>query len=162
MNEIKQQDIEKYCSFYVSNVHLSVMILPYINNELNNDIEITAIFEKIDIDEIKKLINKLNLKNSKEILKINWIKTNDEKYSRKFLEKYLSEEKKNTIIIGGCQSYIKKVNLQIDEMLCKSKLGYKIEKIVDCYNIEEKIDNIKDITKKYNGIINTINCINAG
>ena len=68
----------------------------------------------------------------------------------------LNTNKKITIIIGGCQNFINKIN---EEILKATKDNVEIAKIVDCYNIEEKVEDIQNLTNKYNGIINTLSSI---
>ena len=63
---------ERICGFYVSDWHLVTMILPYINKELNEKANIVTILEKDIEKNIKTLISKLNLKNEKKVLKLNW------------------------------------------------------------------------------------------
>ena len=46
MEYVAQQNIKKLCNFYVSDLHLSVMLLPYLNKQINEDVEITTIFEE--------------------------------------------------------------------------------------------------------------------
>ena len=79
--EILKNNIEKICSFYVSDWHLVTMLLPYINKQINEKANIITILEN-DIEEnIKTLIKRLNLKNEEKILNLNWKKTNGIKYS---------------------------------------------------------------------------------
>ena len=79
--EILKNNIEKLCSFYVSDWHLVTMLLPYINKQINEKANIITILEN-DIEEnIKTLIKRLNLKNEEKILNLNWKKTNGIKYS---------------------------------------------------------------------------------
>lgn len=50
------ENIEKLCSFYASEWHLTTMLLPYINRELEKNTKIITILEK-DIEEnIKTLV----------------------------------------------------------------------------------------------------------
>ena len=69
-------NIEKTCNFYMSDWHFTVMVLPYINSEINQNTQIINIFEKDISQKVKTLVDKLNLKNKNEILKINWKSTN--------------------------------------------------------------------------------------
>ena len=156
MNKLMQQSMKKYCIFYASDVHLSVMLLPYINREINDQNEITAIFEKIRISEIEKIIEKINTNNKNKILNIKWICAEDENNLKESLSDLLNINKKNTIIVGGCQNFINKIN---EEVLNATKDNVEIAKVVDCYNIEENIEDIQNLTNKYDGIINTLSFI---
>ena len=76
----KSNEIQKLCSFYVSDWHLVTMLLPYINCQIDANAKIITILEN-DIEEnITTLIQKLNLKNEEKILEIDWKKINTTKY----------------------------------------------------------------------------------
>ena len=100
--EILKNNIEKLCSFYVSDWHLVTMLLPYINKQINEKANVITLLEN-DIDEnIKTLIKKLNLKNEQKILDINWKRTNGMKYSE--LKNKMKELKKNDILnVASCR-----------------------------------------------------------
>ena len=66
MKSVEQQKIKKLCNFYVSEVHLSVMLLPYINNEINEDVEVTTVFEKLERKDFEKILDKLNIENKEQ------------------------------------------------------------------------------------------------
>ena len=82
MKYVGQQNIKKLCNFYVSDLHLSVMLLPYISKQINEDVEITTIFEKLDKENIEAVLEKLNVKNKEEILNINWFNSNKDTYEK--------------------------------------------------------------------------------
>ena len=46
-------NIEKICNFYLSDWHFTVMMLPYINNEINKKTQISTIFEKDISQKVK-------------------------------------------------------------------------------------------------------------
>ena len=56
--EILNNNIEKLCSFYVSDWHLVTMLLPYINKEINENANIITILENNIEENIKTLIKK--------------------------------------------------------------------------------------------------------
>ena len=55
-------NITKYCSFYVSDVHLVTMLLPYINEKIKEKKEFITIFEKDISESAKKVIGSITLK----------------------------------------------------------------------------------------------------
>ena len=63
MKYVGERCMKKLCNFYVSDLHLSVMLLPYISKQVNEDVEITTIFEKLKKENIEKILDKLNVKN---------------------------------------------------------------------------------------------------
>ena len=75
-----KEKVEKLCSFYVSDWHLATMLLPYINKKVDEKVEVIAILETNLKENIKVLLNKLNLKNMEKIDKIDFDKTNAYKY----------------------------------------------------------------------------------
>ena len=155
MKSVEQQNIKKLCNFYVSNVHLSVMLLPYISKEINNDVEVTTIFEKTEKKEFEEILEKLNIKNKKEILNINWIENCTEDEIEKNIKNRFKCGKKNTIIIGGGEKFISNINNLVNKKIENNSNV----KIIDCYNIEEIESNMKNIIKEYDGVINTLKCI---
>ena len=156
MEYVAQSNIKRLCNFYVSDLHLSVMLLPYISKQINEDVEITTIFEKLEKKEFESILEKINVKNKDEILNINWVKhsenTNDE--INKIIKKSISSNKRNTIIIGGNSNYVKENNYMIKELIEDAKQPGDFI-IINCYNIEETGINIKEIVRKYDGILNT-------
>ena len=145
---------EKLCSFYVSDWHLVTMILPYINKELNEKANIITVLESNIEENIKIILEKLNLKNEKEILKIDWADTNGRKYAdvSEKLSK-ISKDTTNIILINGTKNYIDVVNNNIEKILGKIK-NTNI-KIVNCYEVTDFNGNIKEILDNHNKILNT-------
>lgn len=151
---------EKLCSFYVSEWHLATMILPYINKEINEKANITTVLEK-DIEEnIKLLLSKLNLKNEKEILEIDW-KTNQGinylELDKKLKMTIKKESYCNIIFVNGSKEYIDFINEAIEEWITKNKShikGSKI-KIINCYEVTEFNNDIKEILDSHDKILNT-------
>lgn len=155
MEYVGQQNIKKLCNFYVSDLHLSVMLLPYISKQINEDVEITTIFEKLEKQNIETVLDKLNVKNKEKILNINWFNSDKDTYEKieNTIEKSIKDNKKMTIIIGGNKKYILDTNKNIINYL-KNNNNSDI-KIINCYNIEEIGNDMKSIVKEYDGILNT-------
>ena len=156
MEYVGQQNIKKLCNFYVSDLHLSVMLLPYISRQINEDVEITTIFEKLDKQNIETILDKLNVKNKNEILNINWFNSNKDTYEKieDTIEKSINGNKNITIIIGGNKKYISDNNKSIINYLKEKNTKSNI-KIINCYDVEEVGNEMKSIVKEYDGILNT-------
>ena len=156
MEYVGQQNIKKLCNFYVSDLHLSVMLLPYISRQINEDVEITTIFEKLDKQNIETILDKLNVKNKNEILNINWFNSNKDTYEKieDTIEKSINGNKNITIIIGGNKKYISDNNKSIINYLEEKNTKSNI-KIINCYDVEEVGNEMKSIVKEYDGILNT-------
>lgn len=157
--EILKNDIEKLCSFYVSDWHLVTMLLPYINKQINEKSNIITILEN-DIEEnIKTLIKKLNLKNENNILNLDWKECGGIKYST-FKEKMSKLEENavtNVIFISGKKSYIDLTNKNVKKFIQENKeKARKMKiKIIDCYEVGEFNMNIQEILNEHSKILNT-------
>lgn len=140
----KDMEKERICCFYASNMHLEIMILPYINSKLEKNEEIYLVNED-DLEEtVKNVIEKINLKEEKKqkILKLNWNKNDTD------LIKEINNENENAlVIINGSEKFNNKIEEKID---VKNNL-----EIVNCYNIEE-IEDIEEIKNKYTKVLNSV------
>lgn len=135
---LDSKKIEKSCSFYVSDFHLEMMLLPYINKKIDSKENVEILTEKNLEETLKILVSKTNLKeeNKEKILNLGWN-----------IEKKEIKENSNIIIIGS-ENFIKEKNKEIQNI--------NVESIVDCYNFEEVKDNIINIKDCYENQLNTI------
>ena len=156
MEYVGQQNIKTYCNFYVSDLHLSVMLLPYLSKQINEDVEITTIFENVKKENIEEVLEKLNIKNKEKILNINWFNSNKDKNEEieDTIKNNLQKKKQNVVIIGGNEDYINENNSMIFELLNNVENINNI-KVINCYNIEEIKSDMSEIVKQYDGILNT-------
>ena len=153
-------NVKKICNFYMSDWHFIVMLLPYINREMNRNTKVITILENDMKDKVKTLIDKLNLKNKEDILRINWRKSGIDNLTEE-IKKETKENKKNILIINGTNCYIEEVNRKINEMISRENFKNRDIKIIDCYGFDGNKDNMKDIIKKYEKILNTSGEINV-
>lgn len=156
--DLLKNNIEKICSFYVSDWHLVTMILPYINKQINEKANIITILEN-DIEEnVKTLISKLNLKNEENILNIDWKGKQTIKYPeiKKIMKTLKSGEELNIILINGNKNYIDIINKNIDQYFSEYQINDKVHiKIINCYEVGEFNFNIKEILENHDKILNT-------
>ena len=120
---------EKMCSLYVNDMHLIVMLIPYIEKELEKGNKIVTILEK-DLDaEVKTLMEKVNLpkKKKEKIKKINW--------------------KKKIVLVNGSYEFIVKIN---------EYLGNRVNKIINCFQLEVFEENSREILENHHKILNTL------
>ena len=138
---IENQKIEKTCSFYVSDFHLEMILLPYINKKIEGNEKIIIQTEKDLTDTVNVLISKINLteETKEKILNLGWNKKDNIKI----------EDKTNIIVIGSTQ-YIEEKNQEIKDTKANDL------NIVDCYDFEEIKENICIIKEKYDNILNTL------
>ena len=135
-----ENKIEKLCCFYVSDFHLEMILLPYINNKLDENIIIKT--ERDLKDTVETLVSKMNLnkENKEKILSLGW-NVGEHKNEK-------IENKSNIIIIGN-KKYIENINCKI------KKDEIKDATIVDCYNFEDTKDNMENIINNYSSSLNT-------
>lgn len=152
MNNQKNK-ISKLCSFYVSDWHLITMLLPYINKKINEEVEIATVLEEDIQNNVKTLVEKLNLKNERKILEINW------KNKSKSIEDIIGDiiAKEVLIIVNGSKEFIDNSNEEISNYLelNKEKFENISIKIVDCYEIVEFNGSIVEILDNHDKILNT-------
>ncbi len=156
--KIENKSIQKLCSFYVSDWHFATMILPYINSKIEENANFVPVLENNVKENIKTLVEKLNLKNKEKILSINWKNMNSIKYEdiENKLNKEISNknnEKENIILINGSKNYIEKNNYNIEKWLKKSLVS-KI-KIINFFEVTEFNSNIVEILSSHNKVFNT-------
>lgn len=137
---VESQEIEKICSFYVSDFHLEMILVPYINKKIEEKKNIEIITERDLKETIEVVVSKMNLeeKRKEEILNLGWNKNNELK------------QKKSCLIVIGTESYINQKNKEIENMnICNAS-------VVNCYNFEEVQSNIENIINKYDKSLNTL------
>ena len=132
---IQDERKEKTCCFYVSEFRLEMILGPYINERIDENI--TILTEKKLKETLEILISKINLKeeNREKILKLGW--NGDEKI----------KENSNIIIIGS-KEFIKNKKEELENK--------NILSVLDCYNFEEEKDDIENILKQYTNSLNTL------
>lgn len=152
------ENIKKVCSFCVSDLHLITMLLPYLNKKINDDEKVITILEK-DLEEQTELVlSRLTLKEEEKLnlRNINWnrkIIYNLGKIEEE-LYKICNNNCKVNIIINGSKEYIEAVNKEINEIFNNEKFKNKI-KIINCYDITKLDEDIKEILKSHDTILNT-------
>ena len=154
---ILKNNIEKLCSFYVSDWHLVTMLLPYINKQIDEKAKIITIWEN-DIEEnIIMLTKKLNLRNEQKILSLNWKKTNGIKYSeiKEKLKDLKNQDSLNVIFINGKKEYIDITNKNIEKILSENKYQNINIKIINCFEVSEFNINMQEILDSHDKILNT-------
>ena len=132
---VENKRLEKTCCFYVSEFHLEMILVPYINKKIEENI--TILTEKNLRETLEILISKMNLKEEckEKILKLEW--SGEEKI----------KENSNIIIIGS-KEYIQNKNKEIEN---KNAIS-----VLDCYDFEQEKDSIDDIVKHYKNTLNTL------
>lgn len=148
------ENIEKICNFHVSDTHFAVMLLPFVNREIEYNKKIIPIFEESNVENVEQLTKKFNLSNEQEILSMNWNQSDKNNLCKK-LEENLQNGSENIIIVNGTNSYIKYVNNEINNLIKNPQFSDKKIKVIDCYEFEENKNKLGDIVENYNEILDT-------
>lgn len=138
----KEGKIEEMCSFYVSDYHFEMIILPYINKKMEENYKIEIISQNNLESSIKILLEKINLNDSKKrkIINLNW---NNSKYIN------LKNNEKEVIVIKGTEEFVNNTSCYI-----KNNLQNKEIILINCFDIEEV--NMEILAKKYRKILNIL------
>lgn len=140
----------KTCTFYASDYHFEMIILPYVNKKLEEKNNIVIFTQNNLKSSIDTLISRMNLKNEnkQKILRLDWNNNDFQKFEN--LKQSEKNNKKTVVFIKGTEDYIKSINETINKNMIKSNL-----KIVDCYPVDDLRKNMTDITNKYENYLNT-------
>lgn len=138
---VENVEAQRYCSLYVNDMHLIVMLIPYIERELEKKEKIITILENDLENEIDTIVKKVNLGREKKnkIKRINWKKN-------LLSKEQIGEIKGETILIKGSYEFIKSVN---------EVLKTEDNRVIDCYDIDTFEQNSRTILEQHNAILNT-------
>lgn len=138
---VENVEAQRYCSLYVNDMHLIVMLIPYIEKELEKKEKIITILENDLENEIDTIVKKVNLGREKKnkIKRINWKKN-------LLSKEQIGEIKGETILIKGSYEFIRSVN---------EVLKTEDNRVIDCYDIDTFEQNSRTILEQHNAILNT-------
>ncbi|MBP3503093.1 MAG: hypothetical protein J6K42_06445 [Clostridia bacterium] len=136
--------IHKVCCFYASDWHLTVMLLPYINSKIEENSSIYMKCENNIEEKMNILLNKLDIKNKRNIMNINW---------NNKVQEDINDDKEKIFIVSGKNSYIENTNEIIEKYYINKDVPVKI---INCYELTEE-KNLKEIIQKngYTQMLNT-------
>lgn len=152
------ENIKKVCSFCVSDLHLITMLLPYLNKKIKTEEKVITILEEDLEEQINLVLSRLTLKKQEKLnlLNINW--NREIIYNFKIIEEEINKicknNKKINIIINGSKEYIEAVNQKLEAIFNNSSFQSEI-KVINCYDITKLDEDIKDILKSHDTILNT-------
>ena len=138
---VENVEAQRYCSLYVNDMHLIVMLIPYIERELEKKEKIITILENDLENEIDTIVKKVNLGREKKnkIKRINWKKN-------LLSKEQIGEINGETILIKGSYEFIQSVN---------EVLKTEDNRVIDCYDIDTFEQNSRTILEQHNAILNT-------
>lgn len=141
---MKERKAEKICSLYVNDMHLVVMLMPYIEKNLEKNEEIVTVFEKGLESELNTLLERTNFTEDKKnnIRKISWNSKAIDK-----LDSIKNECDGKIFIINGKDDYKKKANKILE--------GENV-KIINCFELNDFEKNSNYILQRHDKILNTM------
>lgn len=156
-----EKNIIKICSFYVSDWHLTAMLLPFAEEQVEKGENLNTILQKNIIHNMKEILSRIKIsdRTKNQIINIGWKNNNLMKYAevRKYMERVTRNQKTTTIIIEGSKDRIEYINSNIDKWLEKQerKVAWKQIRIINCYEVTEFNENLQEILSKHDKILNT-------
>lgn len=137
---VKNDKMEKVCSFYVSDFHLEMILMPFINQKIDKKENIVIKTEYDLENSLETLLSKMNLKseNKEKIFDLGWNKDKDKNI----------KDGSNVIIIGS-KNYIENINSELEQH------KFTGITVVDCYKFNEIEKNMNEIVSKYDANLNT-------
>ena len=113
----------RICSFYVSDWHLTAMLLPFIEERVKNGDNINTIFEKDIENNMKEILNRLQIdsKTKEKILNIDWKSKSLIKYDdvKNYLNQVIKNKGETIILVEGNRERIEYINKNIDRWIEK-------------------------------------------
>jgi len=148
-----KENLRKLCSFYVSDIHFGTMILPYISKKIEEKNNVYTMFENDMNKNIERLLSNLSLNREKieEIKNIDWNRKSGKKEIKECINKI--EENNEIILVMGNKKYIDKANKKIERQIGKKELQNVT--IINCYNVNIFNENMSEILKSHDSILNT-------
>lgn len=142
----KEKNVEKICSFYASDYHLEMIMIPYINRKIEEQANVEIITERSLTKTVKDVISRVNLSQTRkdEILNINWENNKVEVINK------LKNSKELSIFIVGGLDYLKSINKKIENMDTNVKI-----KIINCYSIDDAKERMTEIISCHTKVLNT-------
>lgn len=156
---LEKINLKRTCSFYISEFHLSTLLLPYITEKVRKNVQIETFIENSIEENIKKVIKGINIEEyiKKEIMKIDWNDFELTKYS-KIVDRIKVEDRDINIIVSGSKEYIENINIGINrliENLNAKGLRDKINVTINnCYPVKEVL-SVKEVLDKHDLLLNT-------
>lgn len=153
--------IKRSCSFFISDMHFATMLMPFIKKQVENKINVTTFLENNYSNNIELVLARMKLqeKQKKQILNINWKENKNNKYSNidKLLKNNILKGKENVIIINGKKEYLEIINDMVRKFLDKNSKKYEDTTIfiMDFYEVGTFNENITEILNKHEFIFNT-------
>ena len=142
----KENNPERICSFYASDYHLEMIMIPYINRKINEEANVNIITEKNLKDTVEVVVSRINIPKEKKekILNINW-------KNKKISDvNQTNNDKESIFFVIGNTNYIKSVDSQIEKMELNTNT-----KIINCFSIDDVKEKMPEIVSYHSKVLNT-------
>ncbi len=132
---------KRLCCFYVNDIHLITMLLPYINKRINESTKVITMIETDMSRSAKKVIEQVQGKKSKTLLEVDW-------RSKSLSYLYECDIKDKLILIGGTEEFMKEAN----KIITNRKENCTI---LNCYEVMQGSENLQKILDEHDKVVNT-------
>lgn len=139
----KDLKVTKMCLFCASEYHLEMILIPYLNRNLDKTNFVILTEDNLE-ETVKVVLKRLNIeeKLKNRIWDLNW--------KNKNLNEVIEFVDTNTtLIINGKKDFIENINRELDKNFKQSV------KIINCFHVSEQNVDIEEIAKDYKCILNT-------
>jgi predicted Zn-dependent protease len=146
----KETSINKMCSFYASEFHLEMIMLPYINRKIKEGANIIIMTEKSLKETMEIVVAKVQLpkENKKKILEIDW---NANDCAKLKLINEINGQNETIIFVIGNENYINNVNKNLGQRIKTNRAT-----VVNCYNLKDIENKFEKILSEHSKILNTL------
>lgn len=161
--DFQKKNVKNICNLYASKWHLAVMLLPYLNKQIEKGIKFETILKEDILENVEELISKLNLKQEKQekMLNMNWNKSKIENKEQieEFMNNIIKNENNVSIILNGDNNQVKNTNEIINKFIEKNKKSIEQNNIkitiISCFKALDFKENVKEILNNYDYALNT-------
>lgn len=132
---------KRLCCFYVNDIHLITMLLPYINERINESTKVITILETDMSRGAEKVIEGIQGKKSEDLLKISW-------KNKKLSYLYENDIKDKLLVISGKDEFINEAN----KIITNRKESCTI---LNCYEMMQGSSRLQEILDEHDKVVNT-------
>jgi glutaredoxin 2 len=161
--DFQKKNVRNICSFYASDWHLAIMLLPYLRKQMENGEKFETILKTNIKEHIEELIEKLNLydETKEKLSSINWNITNieTEEEINEYMQNKIKQESNVSIILNGTTKQVENLNLLINKWVLKNNKILKEKNInitiISCFRALDLKENLNAVMNKYDYALNT-------
>ena len=139
----KDLKVTKMCLFCASEYHLEMILIPYLNKNLDKTNFVILTEDNLEAT-VKVVLKRLNIEDElkKKIWNLNW-----KNKSLNEVSEFIDSN--TTLVINGKKDFIENINRELNKNFNQSV------KIINCFHVSEQDIDIEAISREYNCILNT-------